>query len=396
MSGYLIMKNPGYYDKFKCTGEACTQKCCNRWGYIYWRKEEYEKLLAADMTDELREKVKNSFKPLTQEEKERLGDGMNIVMPQSRCPFLTETGLCSIQKELGTDYLSETCNIFPRTNTYSNTIITQYATMSCGEVIKLLLEDKNAMELVSYQKSEKEIKSRISDGRLVIFNRLSIKNFNVIFDLLYNVVADESYSVETGLILGAMVVKKLDDFQDRPERIPEVLRLLSKELRTTKQIKMIEDIKPNLNIRLGVMGEVFKKIPLDINIYRVLDLLYTGKAFDVEKYNRGVCALDRLLSGKEYFFRNYALNMMLELRAPFYRPGQSMFENWLYLCAIFSMSKLLVTAAAYNEEHIDSVVYSLSLFNRGYRHDDAIYNTVIDFLKQSGIHNTAHIACMLK
>ena len=107
------IRQPAFYKDFHCTGGDCLNSCCIGWN-IGWTEEEYTKLKSAKVSDELEKVINSSFKEQSNEAFKKkfkyqisLGEG-------GKCPFLNNDGLCMIQKELGTEYLSHTCRIYPR------------------------------------------------------------------------------------------------------------------------------------------------------------------------------------------------------------------------------------------------------------------------------------------
>ena len=63
------------------------------------------------------------------------------------CPFLGKDKLCGLQKKYGEEYLSETCNRFPRREI--NFISKKFTTlkMACPEAARLCLSSKESMNI---------------------------------------------------------------------------------------------------------------------------------------------------------------------------------------------------------------------------------------------------------
>ncbi len=396
MGKIFILKQPKFFKDFSCIGGACPQSCCEHWGAIFWKQEEYDKLCAADMSENLRKVIEDSFIPL--EENSRYGKGYSIKLPNGRCPMLTETSLCSIQKELGAEYLSHTCNVFPRVYYYSKGITTRTCSISCIQVLRMLLEDKEAMKIENYQQTADEINKIGSNINNVQEQKeTAATNFrNIILDFVYNILSDEKYSVETGMVLGALAIKKLNEFSEDSDKIPEVIKTLSKQLRTTDQIQQIESINTNYNIKLGVMSKLFFLLSTGENIANVMGVLFKDGDLQVDRYEKGERMLNELFKDKEYFFRNMALNTLIEVRFPFFDIKYNMYDNWLYYCAVYSMTKLLCCAAAYNSNDRGYVLECIASFNRQWGHHLYSLENTIKFLKQADCTKMGHIACMLK
>ncbi len=90
------------YSAFQCTGAACEDTCCEGWGVfvdeVTYHK--YQNCSDSELGPKLRELVTilPTATPFMY---------ASMPSPGGRCSFL-EGGLCSIQKRLGAEYLSQT------------------------------------------------------------------------------------------------------------------------------------------------------------------------------------------------------------------------------------------------------------------------------------------------
>ena len=114
-----FMVQPRYFKSFQCLGGECVQNCCCNWWQITWTPDEYEKLINADMSEELRSRITGSF----EKTEDILTPGKsiyNLLEVNKHCPIQDSEGLCMIQRELGEEYLSRTCRFYPRVTTESD------------------------------------------------------------------------------------------------------------------------------------------------------------------------------------------------------------------------------------------------------------------------------------
>ena len=115
----MYYRQPKYYGEFKCIGSECTANCCYGWK-IEWTKDEVDKVKnAPNCSAELKEKIENCFVPDANKDENAF---LIYFDERGSCPCVTEEGLCSVQKELGAEYLSLTCTIYPRYNSFINVI----------------------------------------------------------------------------------------------------------------------------------------------------------------------------------------------------------------------------------------------------------------------------------
>ena len=67
------------------------------------------------------------------------------------CTMLDDDRLCKIQKELGPEFLSNTCAVYPRTLNRVDNIVEKSATLSCPETARLALLNKDGIGFIEAQ-----------------------------------------------------------------------------------------------------------------------------------------------------------------------------------------------------------------------------------------------------
>lgn len=126
------------YNDFQCVADACPNTCCSGWAIIiddetHLKMIENEKKLEMPAKDWLIEK-----------------NGTTCVkLDNNKCPMLTENGLCNVVLKLGPQYLSETCQIYPRIQKQYGNFIEVYLLLSCPQVITKLMEKETVDIYVS-------------------------------------------------------------------------------------------------------------------------------------------------------------------------------------------------------------------------------------------------------
>lgn len=119
------------YDGFRCTGGSCDFTCCEGWDIV-----------VDDATHKKWETESEHPGYLLRQVISKQGDAgtQNFIKMGHRkcCPFLNESGLCSICKEFGEDYMPETCRKFPRQENRFGKL--QEFSLSCGcpEVVEMI------------------------------------------------------------------------------------------------------------------------------------------------------------------------------------------------------------------------------------------------------------------
>lgn len=138
---------PDYYQEFRCIGPDCEDSCCIGW-VVHIDRATWQRYQACQ-----HETLAPLFRSLVVLETEETGQDelayAHVKMqPDGRCPFLQSDMLCMIQKELGSEALSNTCASFPR---YKNQFGVQreYALdLSCPEAARQVLLHPERISLI--------------------------------------------------------------------------------------------------------------------------------------------------------------------------------------------------------------------------------------------------------
>lgn len=126
------LKLPSHVAAFRCAqcGECCTNK---------WR---------IDIDDISFDKLSKKLHELgRQQELESNFKSGHIAprfrfLPNGKCPYLSDDNLCRIQLELGEDYLSDICKVYPRNIFASPDALEFSLTLTCKAAVKTLGQDK--------------------------------------------------------------------------------------------------------------------------------------------------------------------------------------------------------------------------------------------------------------
>jgi lysine-N-methylase len=125
---------PGYFDRFRCIGAECEDTCCVGW-LVHVDKRSYEKYQSCadpECGSSLRTLITINEKSANDD------DYAKILFNQAGCPFLSE-GLCSIQRRLGEEYLSNMCATYPRVMNWVDDVLHQSLDLSCPEAARVVL-----------------------------------------------------------------------------------------------------------------------------------------------------------------------------------------------------------------------------------------------------------------
>ena len=403
----MYFRQPKYYSEFKCIGPECTANCCYGWR-IDWKKDEIDKVKnAPNCSAELKKLIENSFIFISEDKYQVVFD------ERGKCPCVTEDGLCRIQKELGAEYLSKTCMYYPRYNTFSaiDGRIYRGCNLSCKEIVKKLVNDERATELVNIPIKDNNFHHSLvyslTEDELEKYPHF--KYCGEIFEFFYELIGDKRNNVETNIILGALAAQKLTQLTDDEQfdRIPDALKAFRKQIHNAGALKSIDSIKPNYNVKFGIAEKIIEKAL----VFRMTDVIKDENGeLDVDRYLIGEAKLNEMMEDKPFWLRNIALSLLLELGVIFKSKKHSIFENYSFFVAAISCLKLNVIAAAFAPEKIDiqtkgqtlhfegiEKIYGLTgIISRRIFQSQTAFNNITKVLSEFDMDSPAYLALLVK
>lgn len=204
---------PNFYRKFKCAGSDCLNDCCHGWS-IYIDKKTHHKYIGAP-DKEIKSIAKNSL-TLTRQGKAKYS--LIEFDEKGRCPFFTADKLCKVHQRLGGDALSRTCANYPRRTDVWGDRLRHNMTMSCSEVVRLVLFDAESM-------LQHEDINLIASApkRSQLFEQAMGQKNQLIHLFAWNLIAGQSNSIEANLMALAQFILYLQRINfDLSGRLPEV------------------------------------------------------------------------------------------------------------------------------------------------------------------------------
>ncbi len=136
---------PEYFKNFKCIAGECPDTCCVGWE-VDIDEDTSKKYLT--VSGELGNKIK---KHLVRDE---TGCEVFTLCEGDRCPFLNNCNLCEIYMTEGEEFLSKTCQLFPRFFDDFGDFREMGLGFGCPEVARIMLLDKEKFNLVLYNENE--------------------------------------------------------------------------------------------------------------------------------------------------------------------------------------------------------------------------------------------------
>ncbi len=133
---------PRYFEEFHCIGSDCEETCCSGWR-VHVDKTTYSKYQGCSapvLGPALRSLVTINEKATSDDDyaKIELSGGVT-------CPFLGE-GLCTIQQQMGEDWLSNTCASYPRVTNRVEDVLQRSLDLACPEAARMVLMNPEPIE----------------------------------------------------------------------------------------------------------------------------------------------------------------------------------------------------------------------------------------------------------
>ena len=155
----MTCTEPEYVGKFRCDASKCDAFCCQaHWGIEIDRGtyQKYQKITPKRKRQAILAHLK--YQPEANNYRALSDDG-------KYCYFLNAEHLCSLQKEHGEDFLSDTCITFPRRLNRIDNVIERGLLLSCPVAAELALLSGEPIKFVERETN--------ADERLLIMDTLS-------------------------------------------------------------------------------------------------------------------------------------------------------------------------------------------------------------------------------
>lgn len=257
MKSFSSVLQPGYYAAFQCTAANCIETCCAGWGNVVVEKstyECYEKCRDVALAEQFsRNIVKN-----TEVAEAKAGQPYAFIkLENGKCPFLTRERLCQIQKKLGEQALSITCDTYPRNFNKVNEILQRALDVSCPTAAKLVLLNKQGIQFEACQINATvrnallpEIKEgNESDSKVHRY-------FNVVQQMVIKLLQNRNYSMDQRLMLVSMFCEKLESMTELPlskQEFTDGLLAFETELKNKALDSVLEKCRPDIGTQVEAM-----------------------------------------------------------------------------------------------------------------------------------------------
>ncbi len=405
---------PQYLNDFKCIGPECEDSCCKGWR-VNIDKAIYQKYRKCP-DKQLREKMKNH---VTRNRTNSASDenyAKIIMTNEGNCPFLSEDGLCVIQRTLGEGYLSVVCNSYPRYVNQVNGTIEKSLTLSCPEAAKLILRNPDVME---FDEVEEDAAVRAYIDIVLNTNDISMayKPQRYFWELrIFTITALQSrqYLLWQRLVILGLFYNNLEQFinEGKVAEIPQLVNSYSDLLKGSTIAEQLNSIPNENSIQIKLMKELteerffqgavrnktfvqcFGEFLNGIKSDGKTDLLELSESYSqaYEEYYKP------FMDKHEYMLENYLVNYVFKKTFPFV-GNDPVFNSYVLMIVHYAMIKMLLIGMAgfhkenFGEEHVIKLIYS---FSETIEHSPSYLQHVIQLLENNKFNTMAYMAVLIK
>ncbi|WP_432662669.1 flagellin lysine-N-methylase [Wukongibacter baidiensis] len=401
---------PVYMNHFNCIGPTCEDNCCYGWNvdidtntYKKYQGVQHE-TLSCLINKSIVEK-ESSYK---------------VKMKSNICPFFDKDKLCMIHKELGEEFLSNTCYSYPRSFNIFNDSIEIAASVSCPEVARLVLLNKDGIDFeYSYDFS----KYTYLPKRMGVFNAL-IENSNPVFENSYmkylweirslciDIIQNRNFDLDSNMILLGLFIENLSDCinDNKIDNISEVIDLFSRYINTTHTLDSNEKNNSLLDSKLKILFNILsKKASLSSISLPRLDKYYKlflqGLCID-EQPNRSdlseayLCNYDKYLKDAlleyRHIFENYLVNYIFIRLFPS-DSNNDIFKPYSLLSLNYGLLKffLVGVSAYYKKLDEDLLVEIIQIYAKTFNHNSFLGNEFYKILKNNKLDSMLYTTSLI-
>ncbi|MFS0861473.1 flagellin lysine-N-methylase [Fredinandcohnia sp. 179-A 10B2 NHS] len=401
---------PQYLEEFSCIGSNCEDTCCSGWRITIDQKtyEKYQQLEDGDLKASLKQYMRKiDQKP----SKERFAElSLNS---ESYCPLLNDNKLCSVHIERGESYLPNLCATFPRVTNVINGNFETSGTLSCPEIARLALLNKNGISFVEKDESNEvrhliyynlntesqksthvgqyfiELRSfsieLLQNRKLTLSFRLLI--LGLFFEQVKEYIATNDKSGIQGLIEEYLNLIDSDGILKRISGLPTSVRKqmeigrkfidmgLFTGLKDQRYLTCILESLEGLNYTNDNLGED------SIDLYKQI---YQGTYTD-------------FFSKHEYILENYLVNYCFKSLFPLDKE-KDVFNAYCLLIANYSLVKMLVIGmmAKYKESfNLNNVIDIIQTHTRNVEHHQHHLVHMREFIKEYQLNKFEEMAILI-
>jgi lysine-N-methylase len=378
--------SPRYVGRFACIGQKCEDNCCTGWRVTIDKKTftAYRQAKNPGLEKRFSHDVKRIRSQASNAQYARI----ELNKATHECPFL-EDRLCAIQRDVGEDYLSNTCSMYPRSTRNYGGQFEQVLALSCPEAARHALLAPDAFDFVA-----ESIGVR-SDAVETIkpIHGLPLNAINEVRTFCLQVMRAESMELWQRLAVVGVFCETLSKTLTSGGHadVPPMLESFRTMVEDGQVSNALADMQPDYASHAQNFGILFlRKPPGHVSALQasVLEAVAVGLGINpelrevgltalVDNYIRGIKRLPEALQAAPKLLEHYLLNEMFGELFPF--KGASPYKHYVNIVTRFGLLRLMLAARCNTDGPLPdatTLAQTVQVFCRAYQHDTSFAQRV--------------------
>ncbi len=370
------------YENFECVGGECPDSCCKDW-VIDIDTDTYRKY------DQLEEPMRSFIcKNITSE-----GNKYKIKLnDKGQCPFWNEQHLCEICLKVSPDYLSYTCENYPRRFVTCLETVSVTTMLSCPEAARLIIQRSTPLRI-----------SIVDDGNKADLESPDWGKYNIIVNGLttnLSILQDSSMPFKSRILaildLNMYIDKAISGKKNQNKALDDIKRF---EKTWKKEKKYISNpyLDDNISGTWEFIYTIFDRVynlPYDEDRKQFLSQYQKIEKTDEEQYRNLKLRLKE--SVPQILDENTLVNYMFGQYLQGYKDGNLLrftIKGILYMATITLMRTIAVKENRYNTEEEQILV--LSKAAKFFENSTVFDNYAKSILEANSEEKITQIVCLL-
>ncbi|WP_431029193.1 flagellin lysine-N-methylase [Lysinibacillus sp. LZ02] len=398
---------PEYLNDFSCIGSTCEDTCCAGWNVTVDKKtyQTYRKVRQSGITDKLQKYVKRDRKQKDDSEYAKF-----MLNENNKCHMMLEDGLCSIHKELGEEYLCNTCAIYPRHLTRVGGVTEKSLTLSCPEAARVVLLREEGIGFIETEEPK--------NTRGLMASELTLEKHPHFWDLrifAIQLLQSRQQPIEIRLIVLGLFIQKIEQLKSSEfeKELPRIMEDYLCRLDNEEFIESLKNIKRNLNFQLNLARDLIRyRMTGDVTsekYVKILQQLVDGlgleenadhKVDDIEKtINKYQESYKNyylpFIQKQEYILENYIVNYIFKNLFP--NDYNTTFESYMMLVIHFTLIKLHLIGMAAKQHKLNQemVIECVQQLAKIIEHNPSYLQGVREGMENSSYNTMGHMFVMI-
>jgi len=386
----ISVTQPKLVADFSCVGGECREHCCQGWTIAFDKSSVNRYLNSKNAA--IRHTAKTAIK-ITKKQYGHWGEVL-FHTESKNCPFMDTEKLCSIHSAMGAQALSPTCSSFPRTSRVYKNEIEKSLNLSCPEVTRLLLNDRESMSMMESISVQQDVNNApMMDLKAKVINLFCQNIFSV-----------ENVSVEEqvyAVVKFLMVAEKLENLEENIGTLETVYFSLVNELASGKIKAELGGFNQNYSLKFALISLIQSYFTKKATARggAVLNHYFTqlyqqfesvGDTVPAEQVMENIESVWRDVAGSylathDHLFKNFFKYKLWEQGFP-QNNGRSMLNNLYLIVAEFYFLKTLlagqaIVAGKIEQDNIIDVIYSFHSLSQHNQEAGKLFHQHIDSVK---------------